>query len=97
MHDVAYWREKAGIAALFVGNRSDKPIAKAAGKILNDILTRKPPLLSQDTGIDLVCHLSIRQSTLVAGRSFLTNPNFLCGLEGGLNFSLDSRCARLRT
>jgi hypothetical protein len=84
MHDVAYWREKAGIAALFVGNRSDEPIAKAsAGKILNDILTRKPPLLSQDTGIDLVCHLSTRQSTLVAGRSFLTNLNFLCGLGGG--------------
>jgi hypothetical protein len=52
MHDVAYWREKAGIAGLFCGSKSDKPTAKAsAGKIFNDILTRKPPFVSQNQAL----------------------------------------------
>jgi hypothetical protein len=68
MHDVAYWREKAGIAGLFCGSNSDNPAAKAnAGKIFNDILT-ETSLYFPRPGIDLICDLCTRRSTLVAGR-----------------------------
>lgn len=45
MHDVAYWREKAGIAELFCGSRNNITVVKTnAGNIFNAILTPDLPL-----------------------------------------------------